>query len=59
MATLNPGDEVIVVAPFWVSYPEMVGLCGGTAVIVEATMAHDFKLQPEVLERAITPRPSG
>jgi aspartate aminotransferase len=56
MATLNPGDEVIVVAPFWVSYPEMVGLCGGTAVIVEATMAHDFKLQPEVLERAITPK---
>jgi aspartate aminotransferase len=56
MATLNPGDEVIVVAPYWVSYPEMVGLCGGTAVIVEATMAHDFKLQPEVLERAITPK---
>jgi aspartate aminotransferase len=55
MATLNPGDEVIVVAPYWVSYPEMVGLCGGTAVIIEATMEHNFKLQPEVLERAITP----
>ena len=56
MATLNPGDEVICIAPYWVSYPEMVGLCGGTAVIVEATMEHDFKLQPEVLERAITPK---
>ena len=56
MATLNPGDEVIVVAPYWVSYPEMVGLCNGTPVIVEATMEHDFKLQPEVLERAITPK---
>jgi aspartate aminotransferase len=55
MATLNPGDEVIVVAPYWVSYPEMVGLCGGTPVIIEATMEHNFKLQPEVLERAITP----
>ncbi|MDB5512667.1 MAG: aspartate aminotransferase [Enterovirga sp.] len=56
LATLNPGDEVICVAPYWVSYPEMVGLCGGTAVIVAATMEHDFKLQPEVLERAITPK---
>ena len=56
MATLNPGDEVIVVAPYWVSYPEMVGLCSGTPVIVEAKMEHDFKLQPEVLERAITPK---
>jgi aspartate aminotransferase len=54
MATLNPGDEVICVAPYWVSYPEMVGLCGGTAVIVETDMEHDFKLQPEALERAIT-----
>ncbi|MGA0597440.1 pyridoxal phosphate-dependent aminotransferase [Enterovirga sp. CN4-39] len=56
MATLNPGDEVIVVAPYWVSYPEMVGLCSGTPVIIEASMEHDFKLQPEVLERAITPK---
>ena len=56
MATLNPGDEVICVAPYWVSYPEMVGLCGGTAVVVEATMEHDFKLQPADLERAITPK---
>jgi aspartate aminotransferase len=56
MATMNPGDEVIVVAPYWVSYPEMVGMVGGTAVIIEATMEHGFKLQPEVLERAITPK---
>ncbi len=56
LATLNPGDEVIVPTPYWVSYPEMVGLCGGTAVFVETTMAHNFKLQPEPLERAITPR---
>ena len=56
LATLNPGDEVIVPTPYWVSYPEMVGLCGGTAVFVETTMEHDFKLQPEPLERAITPK---
>ncbi len=55
MATLNPGDEVIVVAPYWVSYPEMVALCGGTAVIVDTHMKDGFKLQPEALERAITP----
>lgn len=56
LATLNPGDEVIIPAPYWVSYPEMVGLCGGTAVPVETTMEHNFKLQPEPLERAITPK---
>lgn len=56
MATLDPGDEVIVTAPYWVSYPEMVALCGGTAVVVHTHMAHGFKLQPEDLERAITPR---
>jgi aspartate aminotransferase len=56
LATLNPGDEVIVPAPYWVSYPEMVGLCGGTPVFVECTMEQNFKLQPEPLERAITPR---
>ena len=54
LATLNPGDEVIIPTPYWVSYPEMVGLCGGTAVFVETTMAHSFKLQPGPLERAIT-----
>ena len=56
LATLNPGDEVIIPAPYWVSYPEMVGLCGGTPVFVETTMEHNFKLQPEPLERAITPK---
>ncbi|ALK08655.1 pyridoxal phosphate-dependent aminotransferase [Blastochloris viridis] len=56
MATLNPGDEVICVAPYWVSYPEMVALCGGTPVLVSASQQHDFRLRPEDLERAITPR---
>jgi aspartate aminotransferase len=56
LATLNPGDQVIIPTPYWVSYPEMVGLCGGTVVYVETTMAHGFKLQPEPLERAITPK---
>jgi aspartate aminotransferase len=56
LATLNPGDEVICLAPYWVSYPEMVTLCGGTPVIVAAEERHGFKLQPEALEKAITPR---
>ncbi|MFY9293618.1 MAG: pyridoxal phosphate-dependent aminotransferase [Methylorubrum rhodinum] len=56
LATLNPGDEVVIPRPYWVSYPEMVVLCGGTPVFVETDMAHDFKLQAEDLERAITPK---
>jgi len=56
LATVNPGDEVIVPAPYWVSYPEMVAICGGVAVTVETQMEHGFKLQPEALERAITPK---
>ncbi len=56
LATLNPGDEVVIPAPYWVSYPDMVLIAGGTPVIIETTMAHGFKLQPEDLERAITPR---
>lgn len=56
LSTLNPGDEVICVAPYWVSYPEMVSLCGGTPVIVSAIQANEFKLQPEDLERVITPK---
>ncbi|MCF4128179.1 pyridoxal phosphate-dependent aminotransferase [Methylobacterium sp. SyP6R] len=56
LATLNPGDEVVIPRPYWVSYPEMVGLCGGTPVFCETTMATNFKLQPEELERAITPK---
>ncbi|TFZ59993.1 pyridoxal phosphate-dependent aminotransferase [Methylorubrum sp. Q1] len=54
LATLNPGDEVVIPRPYWVSYPEMVVLCGGTPVFAETDMAHDFKLQPEELERVIT-----
>jgi aspartate aminotransferase len=56
LATLNPGDEVICVAPYWVSYPEIVALCGGTATFCEATIEHNFKLQPAALEAAITPK---
>ena len=56
MSTCNPGDEVIIPAPYWVSYPEMVLLCGGTPVIVPTQMQHGFKLQAEALDRAITPR---
>ncbi len=56
MATLNPGDEVIVPAPYWVSYPDMVLLAEGTPVIVEGREAHGFKLTAGDLEAAITPR---
>ncbi|MEO3478570.1 pyridoxal phosphate-dependent aminotransferase [Phaeobacter sp. CAU 1743] len=56
MATLNPGDEVIIPAPYWVSYPDMVLLAGGTPVPVEASLESDFKLTPEQLEAAITPK---
>ena len=56
LATVNPGDEVVIPAPFWVSYPDMVLIAGGTPVVVQTTMEQGFKLQPEDLERAITPR---
>ncbi|GAB1582549.1 pyridoxal phosphate-dependent aminotransferase [Phyllobacterium phragmitis] len=56
MATLNPGDEVVIPAPYWVSYPEMVALCGGTPVFVNTTLENDFKVQAKDLEAAITPR---
>ena len=56
LATLNPGDEVIIPAPYWVSYPEMVLFGDGTPVIVNCLESKGFKLQPEDLERAITPR---
>ena len=56
MATINPGDEVIIPAPYWVSYPEMVALAGGEPVPVVCTAEHGFKLQPEALEKAITPK---
>ncbi|MAQ84993.1 pyridoxal phosphate-dependent aminotransferase [Psychromarinibacter halotolerans] len=54
MATLNPGDEVVIPAPYWVSYPDMVLLAGGTPVVVEAGIETGFKLTPAALEAAIT-----
>lgn len=56
VATLNKGDEVIIPAPYWVSYPDMVLLCGGEPVPVLTTLENGFKLQAEDLDRAITPR---
>jgi len=56
MATLNAGDEVIVPAPCWVSYPEMVKLCGAAPIIIPCDMASGFKLTAEQLEAAITPK---
>jgi aspartate aminotransferase len=56
MATLDPGDEVIVPAPYWVSYPDMTILAEGTPVIVQCPEDKGFKLQPADLERAITPK---
>lgn len=56
LTLVNPGDEVIVPAPFWVSYPEMVKLAEGTPVIVAAGIEQDFKITPEQLEAAITPK---
>src|SRR6266850_7247629 len=56
MVTLNPGDEVIVPAPYWVSYPDMVLLAGGEPVIVPTRMKDGFKMKPEALEKAITPK---
>ncbi|WP_105437718.1 pyridoxal phosphate-dependent aminotransferase [Neorhizobium sp. T25_13] len=56
MATLNPGDEVIITAPYWVSYPEMVAICGGTSVIIKASQENNFKVTAADLEKAITPK---
>jgi aspartate aminotransferase len=56
LATLNPGDEVIIPAPYWVSYPEIVLIAGGEPIAVETRMADGFKMKPEALERAITPK---
>lgn len=55
MATLNPGDEVVVPVPYWVSYPEIVRLCGAEPVFAPADASTGFKLKPETLEAAITP----
>jgi aspartate aminotransferase len=54
MATLDPGDEVVIPTPYWVSYPDMVLLTGATPVFVETTIEKDFKLQPKDLAKAIT-----
>ncbi|HEX4179812.1 MAG TPA: pyridoxal phosphate-dependent aminotransferase [Caulobacteraceae bacterium] len=56
LATLSPGDEVVIPAPYWVSYPDMVLLCGGAPVTVMTTAETGFKMRPEDLETAITPR---
>jgi len=56
MATLNPGDEVIIPAPYWVSYPDMVLLAGGEPVEVKTTLESGYKLDAAALEKAITPR---
>jgi aspartate aminotransferase len=56
MATLNPGDEVIIPAPYWVSYPDMVLLAGGEPVEVKTTLESGYKLSAEALEKAITPK---
>ena len=56
MALVNPGDEVIIPAPYWVSYPQMALLAGAEPVIVEANFEQNFKMTPEQLEAAITPR---
>ncbi|MDH6234323.1 aspartate aminotransferase [Mesorhizobium soli] len=56
MATLNPGDEVVIPTPYWVSYPEMVLLCGGTPTFAATTAANGFKVTGAALEKAITPR---
>jgi len=56
MATLNPGDEVVIPAPYWVSYPDMVLLAGGEPVIAEASADNAYKLTADQLEAAITPR---
>ena len=56
MATLNPGDEVIIPAPYWVSYPDITVMFGGKPVIVDCPAANNFKMTPEQLDAAITPK---
>lgn len=56
LALINDGDEVIIPAPYWVSYPQMVKLAGGIPIIVKTGFDQDFKMKPEQLEAAITPR---
>ena len=56
MATLNPGDEVVIPAPYWVSYPDMVLLAGGEPVFIEAGMDTAYKITADQLDAAITPK---
>jgi len=56
VATLDPGDEVVIPAPYWVSYPDIVQFAGGTPVAIETKLEDNFKLQPAALEAAITPK---
>ena len=56
VATLDPGDEVVIPAPYWVSYPDIVQFAGGTPVAIETKLEDNFKLKPEALEAAITPK---
>src|SRR6266849_5266399 len=56
VATLNPGDEVIIPAPYWVSYPDIVLFAGAKPVAVETRLEDGFKMKPEALEKAITPK---
>lgn len=56
MATMNPGDEVLIPAPYWVSYPDMVLLAGGEPVAIDTSIATNFKITPEQLDAAITPK---
>jgi aspartate aminotransferase len=56
LATVNPGDEVIIPAPYWVSYPDIVMLAGGMPVVIQTTLEQGFKLRADSLEKAITPR---
>jgi aspartate aminotransferase len=56
LSIINPGDEVVIPAPYWVSYIEIVKMAGGIPVVIEATVEEDFKISGEQLEQAITPR---
>ena len=55
-AIVNPGDEVILPAPYWLTYPELIKMSGGTVVYINTDKAADFKVTPEQLEKAITPK---
>ena len=59
MATINPGDEVVLPSPYWVSYPEQIKLAGGIPVVIKGREENDFKITPQELEQAITPKTRG